>query len=179
MLLNASKRVGKGRPKNYIPEDDIRPIAEAFLAGELVDGEITVITREQAQEADYNLSPSRWVGQVDAVAQRPIAEIMAELRDLDQEAREVDTSLSRLLVNSSMNESWTWRPIGELFEIGAGKTMSAAARNGTNKTPFLRTSNVMWDEIDLSSVDEMSMRERDIPAKLLSKGTCSFVRAVK
>ncbi len=69
-----------------------------------------------------------------------------------------------------MNETWTWRPIGELFEIGAGKTMSAAARNGPDKTPFLRTSNVLWDEIDLSSVDEMSIPERELPAKLLRRG---------
>ena len=32
-----------------------------------VDGEVAVITREQAAEADYNLSPSRWVGQADMV----------------------------------------------------------------------------------------------------------------
>ena len=63
VLLNASRRVGKGRPKNYIPEDDIRPLAAAFLKGEPVVGEVAVITREQAAEADYNLSPSRWVGQ--------------------------------------------------------------------------------------------------------------------
>ena len=69
-----------------------------------------------------------------------------------------------------MNEAWTWRPLGELFEIGAGKTMSAAARNGADKTPFLRTSNVLWDEIDLSSVDEMSIPERELPAKLLRRG---------
>ena len=69
-----------------------------------------------------------------------------------------------------MNGSWTWRPIGELFEIGAGKTMSAAARNGTNKTPFLRTSNVLWDEINLSSVDEMSMQEREIPRQTAEQG---------
>ncbi len=69
-----------------------------------------------------------------------------------------------------MNEAWTWRPLGELFEIGAGKTMSAAARNGLDKTPFLRTSNVLWDEIDLSSVDEMAIPDRDLPAKLLKKG---------
>ena len=69
-----------------------------------------------------------------------------------------------------MNEAWTWRPLGELFEISAGKTMSAAARNGPNKTPFLRTSNVLWDEIDLSSVDEMSLSERDLTAKLLRRG---------
>ena len=69
-----------------------------------------------------------------------------------------------------MNEAWTWRPLGELFEIGAGKTMSAAARNGSDKTPFLRTSNVLWDEIDLSSVDEMAIPEHELPAKLLRRG---------
>ena len=69
-----------------------------------------------------------------------------------------------------MNEAWTWRPLGELFEIGAGKTMSAAARNGPDKTPFLRTSNVLWDEIDLSSVDEMSIPDHQLPAKLLCRG---------
>ena len=36
---------------------------DAFLKGEPVEGEVAVITREQAAEADYNLSPSRWVGQ--------------------------------------------------------------------------------------------------------------------
>ena len=65
---------------------------------------------------------------------------------------------------------WRWRPLGELFEIGAGKTMSAAARGGSNKIPFLRTSNVLWDEIDLSSVDEMSIPEHELPAKLLRPG---------
>ena len=69
-----------------------------------------------------------------------------------------------------MNEAWTWRPLGELFDIGAGKTMSAAARNGVDKTPFLRTSNVPWDEIDLASVDEMSIPEHELPAKLLRRG---------
>ena len=69
-----------------------------------------------------------------------------------------------------LNESWPLRPLGELFEIGAGKTMSAAARNGVHKIPFLRTSNVLWDEIDLSSVDEMAIPERELPAKLLRPG---------
>lgn len=69
-----------------------------------------------------------------------------------------------------MTNSWPWRPLGELFEIGAGKTMSAAARSGSNKIPFLRTSNVLWDEIDLSSVDEMSIPERELPSKLLQSG---------
>jgi len=62
VLLNASRRVAKGRPKNFIPETDIRPLAAAYLKGEAAPGEIAVITRQQAEQADYNLSPSRWVG---------------------------------------------------------------------------------------------------------------------
>ena len=98
VLVNASRRVGKGRPKNYIPEEDIRPIAAAFLKGEAIEGEVAVITREQATEADYNLSPNRWVGQADAVDQRPISEIIAEMQRLNDEAREIDVSLARMLV---------------------------------------------------------------------------------
>jgi type I restriction enzyme M protein len=62
VLLNASRRVQKGRPKNFIPEDAIRQLASAYLKGEPVEGEIAVISKKQAEEADYNLSPSRWVG---------------------------------------------------------------------------------------------------------------------
>ena len=98
VLLNASRRVRKGRPKNFIPEEDIRVIAEAFATGEPLAGEVAVITREQAAGADYNLSPSRWVGQTEAVTQRPIADILADMQRLDAEAREVDARLTEMLV---------------------------------------------------------------------------------
>lgn len=97
VLLNASRRVQKGRPKNFISEDDIRPLATAYLKGEPVEGEIAVITREQAAEADYNLSPSRWVGNANERIQRPIAEIIADLFKLDDAAREIDTKLAKML----------------------------------------------------------------------------------
>lgn len=69
-----------------------------------------------------------------------------------------------------INDAWPLRPLGELFEIGAGKTMSAAARDGVEKTPFLRTSNVLWDEIDLTKVDEMAIPPRELSGKLLRPG---------
>ena len=50
VLLNASRRVRKGRPKNYIPEEDIRPLVSAYLKGEPVKGEVAIITREEAKE---------------------------------------------------------------------------------------------------------------------------------
>jgi type I restriction enzyme S subunit len=65
---------------------------------------------------------------------------------------------------------WDWCPLGKLFEIGAGKTMSSRAREGEDKVPFLRTSNVLWDRIDLSSVDEMAIPPHELPEKLLRPG---------
>lgn len=96
VLLNASKRLRKGKPKNYIPEDDIRPLAAAFLKGEPVEGEITVITKAQAEEADYNLSPSRWIGQVGDVGQSSIEELLKELRALHE--RDVQLTATALKV---------------------------------------------------------------------------------
>ncbi len=97
VLVNASRRVGKGRPKNYIPEKDIHPVATAFLKGEPVEGEVAVITRDQAAEADYNLSPSRWVGQASSTEVGSVRALMAELASLDDEASTLSASLSKLL----------------------------------------------------------------------------------
>jgi len=97
VILNASRAVRKGRPKNFIPDDAIRPLAMAFAKGLPVDGEIAVITREQAENADYNLSPSRWVVQTDASLQRPINEIISELLALDEYTRDIDVSLAKML----------------------------------------------------------------------------------
>ncbi len=62
------------------------------------------------------------------------------------------------------------RPLGEIFDIAAGKTMSAAARAGENKLPFLRTSNVFWDRLDLASLDQMAMSDAELEERNLLPG---------
>jgi len=97
VLFNASRRVKKGKPKNYIPESDIRVIAEAYLKGEAVDGEIAVITKAQVAEADYNLSPSRWVGQMEESDTASIPHLLKELEKYHAEEVEVTERVLRLL----------------------------------------------------------------------------------
>ena len=97
VLMNASRRVEKGRPKNFIPASDIRPIAASFLKGEPMEGEVAVIMREDAKKSDYNLSPSRWVKNTELEEQRPIQDIIAEMLLLDEEAHDIGTKLMKIL----------------------------------------------------------------------------------
>ncbi|MEW6692070.1 N-6 DNA methylase [Methylobacillus flagellatus] len=97
VLLNASRRFKKGRPKNYLPEEDIRPLAAMYLKGEPVEGELAVITTEQAREADYNLSPSRWVGQNGDAEIGSIPNLLRALEQLNEEDASLTSGLLQLL----------------------------------------------------------------------------------
>lgn len=81
--------------------------------------------------------------------------------------KETDNAIGEKI---TINTSWSLHPLGDLFEIGAGKTMSAAARAGEDKTPFLRTSNVLWNKIDLTAIDEMFIPAHELQSKLLRPG---------
>ena len=97
VLLNASRRFKKGRPKNYLPEEDIRPLAAMYLKGEPVEGELAVITTEQAREADYNLSPSRWVGQNGEADVGSISSLLLALEHLNEQDAKLTSDLLQLL----------------------------------------------------------------------------------
>lgn len=58
---------------------------------------------------------------------------------------------------------WDVYHISDAFNIQQGKSLSARNQTGEFKKPFLRTSNVYWGRLNLSSIDEMdfSKEERD------------------
>lgn len=97
VLLNASRRAQKGQPKNFIPDEDIRPLATAFLKGEPVEDEIAIITQEQAKEADYNLIPSRWVGTNEELNLSSIPSLIEELHCLYKRDIALTDDLFRML----------------------------------------------------------------------------------
>jgi type I restriction enzyme M protein len=97
VLMNASRVVRKGQPKNFIPEDQIRPLALAFLTAEPAEGQVAVITRAQAEESDYNLSPSRWVVQAGATTDTDIVALIEGVEGLSRKAAALDLRLTQLL----------------------------------------------------------------------------------
>lgn len=96
ILVNASREFKKGQPKNYIPEESIRKIAGAFIRGEDIERFVQVITREQAAENDYNLSPSRYVDISEKETYRSIPAILDELEGLEKKAAKVDLDLQEI-----------------------------------------------------------------------------------
>jgi type I restriction enzyme M protein len=97
VLVNASQEFKKGRPKNYIPNESIRKIAEAFIKGDEVDRFAKVITLDQTTESDYNLSPSRYIDINATEKYRNISEIAEELSQLEQKAMVIDKDLRSIL----------------------------------------------------------------------------------
>lgn len=97
ILFNASKRAKKGKPKNYLPEDGLKAMAALFAKGDPVEGEIAVISNEQAAEADYNLSPSRWVEADSLERESHIGEIIERFEIIMEEEAIISGRLKSFL----------------------------------------------------------------------------------
>ena len=151
-------------------EDRERAIRKWFVDRDLIDGVILL-----PDNLFYNTSAA---GVIVVLAKRKPAARKDRIV-LVNAGRRVRKGRPKNFIPAEDIDAWPWRPLGELFEIGAGKTMTAAARNGTDKIPFLRTSNVLWDEIDLSSVDEMSIPQHECPTSCCVPATCWCAKAAR
>ena len=97
-LLNASREFVKGDPKNYLPEEAIVRIAETFTEWKEVDKYSRVVRVEEIAKNDFNISPSRYIHTGEGEEYRPIAEIVEELRGLDEEVRTTSAQLNKILL---------------------------------------------------------------------------------
>jgi len=97
MLINASKHVAKGRPKNFVPEAMGDALAELYHTWQEHEGVSVIITNQDAATHDYNLSPSRYVSQGVQDDVLPLEEAVVRLREAEEEREEADRALSQVL----------------------------------------------------------------------------------
>lgn len=83
VLVNASRVVKKGQPKNYIPEDGVAAVASLLNDGQSMEGQVALVSIEMLREADYSLSPSRWVKQTSSAEFGSVQTLLQEMRRLD------------------------------------------------------------------------------------------------
>lgn len=104
-LLNAATEFAKGDPKNYLPEDAITRIADAFTAWREVDKYSRIVPHAEIAKNDFNISPSRYIHTGAGEEYRPIAEIVDELDALEDEARVTDKALRAVLAKIGESSS--------------------------------------------------------------------------
>jgi type I restriction enzyme M protein len=97
LMLNASHRATKGRPKNHLAENDVLELARLYQAAEPVEGELAVVDIADIAAADYTLSPARWAGSASQSEHRTVADIAEELVALNQRSTELDRILWPLI----------------------------------------------------------------------------------
>lgn len=93
ILINASNDFQKGRPKNFIPSESIKKIADAFHADKDVERFVKVVSVEEIAKNDYNLSPSRYVETGAPTEHRDVQMLLDELGKLEGEAKTYDEDL--------------------------------------------------------------------------------------
>ena len=97
LLVNASQIFEKGDPKNFIPPEGIRHIADTLIRWKEAEKFSRIVAHAELKKNDYNISPSRYIHTSDAETYRPIAEIAEELESIEAEARKTDAALKQIL----------------------------------------------------------------------------------
>jgi len=71
---------------------------------------------------------------------------------------------------SPLPEEWGVVKLGEIFHIQQGKALSRKKDKGIRPRFFLRTANVFWGHIDLSTLDQMDFSEEEEKKYALKSG---------
>ena len=104
LLINLSQHFEKGKPKNILTDDAIDAATEVYQAWESREKLSNIITLEDAQKTDYNLSPSQFIDVGDKVEHRPMNEILSDLTEARIAREKADNALEDVLAQLGLNE---------------------------------------------------------------------------
>ena len=88
------KRAGQ---RILFPMTRLKNIAKAFHDFKGIDKFVKIIPKDEVAKNDYNLSPSRYVGNGKEEEYRDVDEILVELAELEQERIKTDKELNSIL----------------------------------------------------------------------------------
>jgi len=97
LLINTSKEFAKGRPKNYLTDENIKKILDAYFGWKEIEEFSKIITIEEARKNDYNLRPSRYVSVDEKEEIQTVEDILVELGKVEEERGKVDRELREIM----------------------------------------------------------------------------------
>ena len=105
LLINLTNYFENQKPKNVLTDEGIDAATEVYQAWDSREKLSRVITLEEAQKTDYNLSPSQFVDVGDAIVHRPVNDILADLTDARITRENADKDLEDVLGQLGLNGS--------------------------------------------------------------------------
>ena len=103
LLVNASNFFIKEKPKNALTDEGVAAVVEVYRKWEPREKLSRVITLAEVREADYNLSPSLFVGIGDEASHRSLLRLAADLESAKAERERADAELSDILAKLKIN----------------------------------------------------------------------------
>ncbi len=97
LFINASKFCEKGRPKNYMTDEQVAYIGDLYLNWQEEEHVSKVVKRAEVIRNDYNLSPSRYVTNNDVEPPLPLEDAIVRLREAEEVRAEADTQLDMVM----------------------------------------------------------------------------------
>ncbi len=104
LLINLTNYFENQKPKNVLTDEGIDAATAVYQTWESREKLSSVITLEEAQKTDYNLSPSQFVDVGDAIVHRPVNDILADLTDARLIRENADNALADVLIQLGLNE---------------------------------------------------------------------------
>ena len=104
LLINLTNYFENQKPKNVLTDEGIDAATEVYQAWESREKLSNVITLEDAQKTDYNLSPSQFVDVGDKVEHRLLPEILADLTEARIAREKADKALEEVLNQLELNK---------------------------------------------------------------------------
>jgi type I restriction enzyme M protein len=97
VLVNAAQQFRKGTPKNYLPDEAIRKIADGYMQAQPEDGFACVVDSDEIAKNDFNLSPSRYLSTNSQESGKTIVELWGLLTSVQRESNRQYDALATVM----------------------------------------------------------------------------------
>ncbi|UUD37259.1 Probable type I restriction enzyme BthVORF4518P M protein [Mycoplasmopsis californica] len=97
VFIDASKYFENGKNQNYLREEDVVRILDAYKARKDIDKYMHVASLDEIKENEYNLNIPRYVDTFEEEEPIDIHQVMAEIKELEAKRDELDKEIEKYL----------------------------------------------------------------------------------
>lgn len=97
VFIDASKYYKNGKNQNYLEEEDIQRIVNAYKERKDIDKYMHVAKLKEIEENNYNLNIPRYVDTFEPEPEIDIHKVMAEIKELEKQRDELDKEIEKYL----------------------------------------------------------------------------------